>query len=600
MPWKTTDLPSNVASWLKALGPDAVAMWVTVANSALAHYRANSEQVPQGMTAEGIAIATATKAVKSKYKASETHVAGGRYLEPIAITMAEGKQRPVTSTIQVTRVGKWKHPRYGYLEITSTTLDNFVQNFAEGAAGIDIAADVEHPGAESPDREGAAGWVKRLIRARAEGDPQNPSFVEDAEGAILAAEVEWTPYGEDLVRQRRFRYASPEWDASWTNPETGKEVKNILWAVTLTNRPYVKGMAAHNLSDWLPRWGVEEEEASYVLSALGETSLNLWAGDDLQGSITINLAEWDSIYVGNLPDAAFAYIEPGGQKDAQGRTVPRSLRHLPHHIAGVTDPNDKATVDRTHLAAAIAACQGARTGTALPYTDKVMPHLKMHARQLDMGEYSTEEKKKMSVTAAELARRIAGIDDQETLTRLAEFVEGDLKLAAQETKDMTKEEIEALVTSCVTAAVEALKADLAPVKQMSESTAKTVLEDRGRRLLDWALDKGHLTPGDLEETAKYNFSDMALRDPDGFVALCEQMGRRAPESGQKGRTGDPAPVTETPTVDNLMSLELDESDRKFMSDNGHDPDSEEHRALYLLKDPKEYQRWCISHQAKQK
>lgn len=33
--------------------------------------------------------------------------------------------------------------------------------------------------------------------------------------------------------------------------------------------------------------------------------------------------------INNLPDSDFAYIEPGGKKDDQGKTVPRSLRHLP-------------------------------------------------------------------------------------------------------------------------------------------------------------------------------------------------------------------------------------------------------------------------------
>jgi uncharacterized protein len=35
----------------------------------------------------------------------------------------------------------------------------------------------------------------------------------------------------------------------------------------------------------------------------------------------------------DLPDSAFAYIEPGGHKDATGRTMPRSLRHYPIHDA---------------------------------------------------------------------------------------------------------------------------------------------------------------------------------------------------------------------------------------------------------------------------
>ena len=40
--------------------------------------------------------------------------------------------------------------------------------------------------------------------------------------------------------------------------------------------------------------------------------------------------------INDLPDDAFAYIEPGGKKDSSGRTVPRSLRHFPVHDAAHT------------------------------------------------------------------------------------------------------------------------------------------------------------------------------------------------------------------------------------------------------------------------
>ena len=33
--------------------------------------------------------------------------------------------------------------------------------------------------------------------------------------------------------------------------------------------------------------------------------------------------------INNLPDSDFAYISPGGKKDSEGKTIPRSLRHLP-------------------------------------------------------------------------------------------------------------------------------------------------------------------------------------------------------------------------------------------------------------------------------
>jgi len=57
--------------------------------------------------------------------------------------------------------------------------------------------------------------------------------------------------------------------------------------------------------------------------------------------------EWDTAYINDLPDDAFAYIEPGGKKDEQGKTVPRSLRHLPYK-------NHKGEIDLPHLRNALA------------------------------------------------------------------------------------------------------------------------------------------------------------------------------------------------------------------------------------------------------
>lgn len=45
------------------------------------------------------------------------------------------------------------------------------------------------------------------------------------------------------------------------------------------------------------------------------------------------MAEMTGAAINDLPDSAFAYIEPGGTKDGEGRTTPRSLRHFPIHDA---------------------------------------------------------------------------------------------------------------------------------------------------------------------------------------------------------------------------------------------------------------------------
>lgn len=38
---------------------------------------------------------------------------------------------------------------------------------------------------------------------------------------------------------------------------------------------------------------------------------------------------WTRAYINKLPDSAFLYVETGGTKDEQGKTVPRGLRHFP-------------------------------------------------------------------------------------------------------------------------------------------------------------------------------------------------------------------------------------------------------------------------------
>jgi hypothetical protein len=39
---------------------------------------------------------------------------------------------------------------------------------------------------------------------------------------------------------------------------------------------------------------------------------------------------WSTKEVNDFPDDSFAYIEPGGKKDSEGKTTPRGLRHFPY------------------------------------------------------------------------------------------------------------------------------------------------------------------------------------------------------------------------------------------------------------------------------
>jgi len=99
-------------------------------------------------------------------------------------------------------------------------------------------------------------------------------------------------------------------------------------------------------------------------------------------------AEWDTEYVNNLDDDAFAYIEPGGSKDEQGKTVPRSLRHLPYK-------NAQGNLEADHVRNALAR---------LDQTD--IP-----------AEGKAEAKKKLCAAAKELniASEVCGLAEQKSL-----------------------------------------------------------------------------------------------------------------------------------------------------------------------------------------
>lgn len=53
-------------------------------------------------------------------------------------------------------------------------------------------------------------------------------------------------------------------------------------------------------------------------------------------------ATWTAAFINTLPDSSFLFVESGGEKDDEGKTTPRSLRHFP-----VKDASGK--VDLPHL-----------------------------------------------------------------------------------------------------------------------------------------------------------------------------------------------------------------------------------------------------------
>ena len=96
-------------------------------------------------------------------------------------------------------------------------------------------------------------------------------------------------------------------------------------------------------------------------------------------------AEMSTGSINDLPDSAFAYIEPGGSKDSSGKTVPRSKRHFPVH-------------DAAHTRNALSRAPQS------PFGEKAMPKIRAAAKKFGI-QMSDSDGDGRSLQAASVERR---------------------------------------------------------------------------------------------------------------------------------------------------------------------------------------------------
>jgi len=203
----------------------------------------------------------------------------------------------------------WTHPYFSDTTIGPDEAKKLKASFDGNVKGQKIYADYEH------GQDPAKG-------KKASGDILELKVVENSYDIFtqpgLWARVKFTDVAKHEIDDGEWNYwSTSHWD-NWTHPQTNETHEFVYDGGGLTNRPHVKGMIPLNFSEE----GYEDEEAK-------------------------QFAVWTTAYVNSLPDSSFLYIEPGGTKDASGKTMPRSLRHLPYK-----DANGK--IDLPHLRNAIA------------------------------------------------------------------------------------------------------------------------------------------------------------------------------------------------------------------------------------------------------
>ncbi|GEM_PF-3336569 len=233
--------------------------------------------------------------------------------------------------------------------------------------------------------------------------------VIDDRNVLIALAALWKkerPEDVDLLKEMIDEGNPPQvsWEISYHNSTIADSGEEILHGTILTGVAIVANPAYRDRTKFLAIAAVNESESE----------------------------KWTVEYINDLPDSAFLYIEPGGEKDEEGKTVPRRLRHLPYR-----DKENK--IDLEHLRNAIVRLSQENTGKDW-LTDDLREKLLSKARAL-LKSYNKEEKSEMELEQAleKIANLEAFIDE---LKRKNDELEAEL-LSLREYKNQVEAEKQA-------------------------------------------------------------------------------------------------------------------------------------------------------------
>jgi phage I-like protein len=145
---------------------------------------------------------------------------------------------PTLSWIHAMPVGEYQHPQYGKLNFTPERIARFAASVKNKIRGIDPDIDYDHKDKTNE----AAGWVK-------DADTR-------ADGLWLL--VDWTKTAVGKIKEKAYRYFSPEFDDEWEDAQ-GNKHQDVIFGGGITNRPFLKDLIPLNLSELSFKEPIEEE-----------------------------------------------------------------------------------------------------------------------------------------------------------------------------------------------------------------------------------------------------------------------------------------------------------------------------------------------------
>lgn len=119
--------------------------------------------------------------------------------------------------------GKFKHPLYGEIDVTVEGNTAKVKSVKDHIYQEHIPLDAEH----ETKLSGAVGWITDM---RMNKDNSADAYIE------------WTDRGRALAGgdNPQFKYVSPEWFDSWTDPATSVVHHDVIAGGAITTRPFFK------------------------------------------------------------------------------------------------------------------------------------------------------------------------------------------------------------------------------------------------------------------------------------------------------------------------------------------------------------------------
>ena len=157
-------------------------------------------------------------------------------------------------------------------------------------------------------------------------------------------------------------------------------------------RDTVQKYFAEYIADWVEIEKIEDEATRAVCSELDR----LICIECLRNAkyLEEHKLRWTVAYINSLEDDCFAYVENTKKKDDEGRTIPKTARHLPHHAKGEGARGTGGVVDLPHLRNALARVNQVRPVTETISKDALVEmskdHLVAHAKKLGVGDYEED------------------------------------------------------------------------------------------------------------------------------------------------------------------------------------------------------------------